>query len=137
MAYAVNLSSNQHLTVTNQGKQTLISLVSITPGQQQSQSSSITTGAWTRPPQLYQTASGLVLQINRDQQQHFILIQGNRINPIAAPTWQNAVEIELENIPDSTATPTYLEFEPMQPMQMGNMSMNLDSMSMEMGNMSM
>ena len=42
MAYTANLGSHQQITIANQGKQTLISLLSSTPGQQQSQSSSFT-----------------------------------------------------------------------------------------------
>ncbi len=138
--YTVNLSGNQQLTLINQGTQTLITLVSSSPGQQQSQSSSLTTGNWTTAPQLYKTGSGFILQINGDRGQHFVLIQANSINTIAAPALDNAVKVNLEDIPDTAASPNNVSFEPMQPMQpmkMGNMSMDLNQMSMQMGNMSM
>ncbi len=136
--YRVNLSNNQQLTVINQGTQTLITLISSSLGQQQSQSSSFTTGNWNKPPRLYQTESGFVLEIDTDIKQHFFLIQSNSINITSTPPWQNTVPIDLEYTPETNQN--NLEFEPMQPMQpmkMGNMSMSMNPMSMQMGNMSM
>lgn len=139
--YRVNLSNNQQLIVINQGTQTLITLISSSQGQQQSQSSSFTTGNWNKPPRLYQTESGFVLEINTDTKKHFFAIQSNSINVTSTPAWQNTVSLDLEYTPQSEQN--NLEFEPMQPMQpmqpmkMGNMSMNMNPMSMQMGNMSM
>ena len=146
MAYTVNLSGNQQLMIVNQGTQTLITSISSSPGQQQSQSSSVNTGNWITPPQLYKTASGLILYINGELAQQYVLVQANSISTIASPRLDNAVQINLENIPDTTASVDEIKFEPMQrmkpmppmePMQMGNMSMNTNPMSMRMGNMSM
>lgn len=142
MAYTANLHANQQLIISNQDGQTSIALVSSVPGQQQSQSSSITTGRWNRLPQLFQTPSGFILHINSDQGQHFMQIQANSIQRLTAiPLLDNAQQLALTEIPDPTTQPTKIEFEPMnpmnpmQPMTMGNMSMN--PMSMKMGNMSM
>ena len=144
MAYTANLGNNQQLTIVNQEKQTSIALFSSTPGQQQSQTSNLTTGTWIKPPRLYKIQSGFILEINSDLQQHFVLIQNNSISAIAAPPLQNAVKIDLEYTPQSDRD--RIEFEPMQPMQpmqsmqpmkMGNMSMSMNPMSMRMGNMSM
>ncbi len=140
MAYTANLGSRQQIMIANQGNQTLITLLSTTPGQQQSQSSGFTTGNWNKPPHLYQTELGFILEINSDNRQHFILIQAdtNSISTITAPFLQNAILVNLQSIPDSNQN--RLEFEPMQPMQpmkMGNMSMSMNPMSMKMGNMSM
>ena len=68
MTYTVNLNRNQQLMIVNQGTQTLITLISSSPGQQQSQSSSVNTGNWTTPPQLYKIASGFILQLNSDRE---------------------------------------------------------------------
>ncbi len=139
--YRANLNNNQQLTVINQGTQTLITLISSSLGQQQSQSSSFTTGNWNQPPRLYQTESGLVLEINSAPKKHFFSIQSNSINVTSTPAWPNTVSIDLESTPETNQN--HLEFEPMQPMQpmqpmkMGNMSMNMNPMSMKMGNMSM
>ena len=138
MAYSANLGSHQQIMIANQGKQTLITLLSSTPGQQQSQSSGFTTGNWSKPPHLYQTESGFILEINSDTKQHFVLIQANSISTIAAPFLKNAIPVNLQPIPDSNENKLDFELmQPMQPMKMGNMSMSMNPMSMKMGNMSM
>ena len=140
MAYQATLNGTQQVTIINQGKQTQIILMASSPGQQQSQSSSFTTGTWVKPPQLFSTNQGFILQINGEQGQYFILIQANGIQTInGVPTLQNASLVQLENIADPTSqTPTgFKPMQPMQPMRMGNMSMDINSMSMQMGNMSL
>jgi hypothetical protein len=97
MAYMANLSSNQHLTVVNRGMQTVITVTSSSPGQQQNQSISLTTGNWIKPPELFKTRSGFILQLNSDRGQRFVLIQANSISTIAAPVLDNAIKIDLEN----------------------------------------
>ena len=136
MAYTVNLGGNQQLTIINQGTQTVITLLSTNPGQQQSQSTSFTTGNWHQPPQLYEIGTGFILQINGDREQVFVSLQGNSIKAIASPALDRAVPVSLENIPNSTVA-SNPGFEPMQPLKMGNMSMNMNPMSMQMGNMSL
>lgn len=136
MAYRVNLNTNQQLTVTNQGNQTLITLVSSSPGQQQSQNNSFTTGNWNSPPLLLKVGESFLLQIDGDRGQHFVSIQANSIRTVtSAPPLHNAEEIDLEDIPDPTGQNNF-EFEPIEPMQMGNMSMSMNPMSMRLGNMS-
>ncbi len=146
MAYTVNLTSNQRLTITLQGNQTNINLVSSSPGQHQSQSSSFTTGNWQIAPKLYRTGAGFALEINGQKGSQFVLIQGNSIHTSSAPDLSNASQIELKEVADPPSSPNNmnmdfdLDFEPMQPMQpmnMGNMSMDINSMSMNMGNMAM
>ena len=137
MAYQATLNGTQQLTVINQGIQTQITLMTSSSGQQQSQSSSFTTGDWATPPELFNTEQGFILQIDGDRAQYFIQIQSNSISTISGrPTLQNATSVELENI---AAPPSQnsVNFEPMQPMRMGNMSMDINPMSMQMGNMSM
>jgi hypothetical protein len=137
MAYMAHLSSNQHLTVVNQEMQTVITVTSNSPGQQQSQSSSLTTGNWIKSPQLFKTRSGFILQFNGDRGQHFVLIQATGIRTITAPVLEDAVKIDLEKTADSTANQNEVKFEPMPPMKMGNMSMNMNPMSMQIGDMFM
>ena len=137
MAYTANLTGNQQLTIALLGHQTTINLVSSSPGQQQSQSNSFTTGSWKTPPKLYQTGMGFVIEINSDRDSYFILIRGNSISTISAPNLNNATQVDLKNTPDPPSNPGNVNFEPMQPMKMGNMSMDINSMSMQMGNMAM
>ena len=146
MSYAANLTNNQRLAIANQGNQTIISLVSSTAGQQQSQTSSFTTGVWHTPPQLYQVGTNFVLKLNSSQNMAHVLIQANGISTIAAPNLDNAIEIELQKVDDNSMSFSSNGFEPMQsmqpmqpmqPMKMDNMSMDINSMSMQMGNMSL
>ncbi len=137
MAYQATLNGTQRIIIANQGRQTQITLVASSPGQQQSQSSSFTTGTWVNPPQLFNTAQGFILQINAEQGKHFIQIQANGISTIEGiPSLQNATSIELETFGDLLGQAD-IKFEPMQPMKMGNMSMDINSMSMQMGDMSL
>ena len=141
MAYTANLHGNLQLTIANRDTQTSITLVSNSPGQQQSQSSSMTTGHWTKPPQLWQTPSGFLLQIDSDRGQYFIQVQASGMQTLTTiPSLDNARKLKLQEISQTATSQTSLEFEPMTPMQpmtMDNMSMSMNPMSMQMGNMSM
>ena len=149
MSYTANLTSSQILAIANSGDRTNITLISSTPGQQQSQSSSFTTGVWQTPPQLYKTEAGFVLKLNSNGKDTYVLIQANGMSSVAAPGLNNAIEIELQETDDAATVSSNMGFEPMQPMKpmqpmqsmqpmkMGNMSMDINSMSMKMGNMSL
>lgn len=138
MTYTANLNNNWQITIASRGIQTSINSIVSSPAQQQSQGTSFTMGNWTTPPQLFQTASSYVLQIDSDTGRHFIEIQANRINTLTtAPSLSNATPVKLELISEPTTDLHTVEFEPMPPMQMGNMSMSMNPMSMRMGNMSL
>lgn len=140
MAYQATLNGTQQVTIANPRNQTQITLIANSPGRQQSQSSSFTTGTWTKPPQLFSTGQGFMLQIEGEQGQYYIQIQSNSISTInGIPSIQNATPVKLrivDDIPDIPSPPS-IKFKPMQPMKMGNMSMDINSMSMRMGNMSL
>lgn len=140
MAYTANLSANQQLYLENQGTQTSITLIGSSVGQQQSQSSNLTTGTWTTPPKLFTTKFGFVLQLETDRGKYFVQIQASGINILTdVPSLNDAETVPLQKTADSQHS-SKIEFEPMRPMQpmtMGNMSMNMNPMEMRMGNMSM
>jgi hypothetical protein len=136
MAYQAILNGTQKLTISNQGVQTQITLTSSSPGQQQSQSSSFTTGNWVRSPQLFQTGQGFILQIEGSNSQYFIQIQSNGISTInGIPPLSHSTPVDLEQVADPPEQ--NVNFEAMQPLRMGNMSMGINSMSMQMSNISM
>jgi ribosomal protein L37E len=136
MAYQAILNGTQQLTISNQGMQTQITLTSSSPGQQQSQSSSFTTGSWVRFPQLFHTEQGFILQIEGSHGQYFIQIQSNGISTInGIPPLSNSTPVDLETVADPPEQK--VNFEPMQPLGRSKMSMNINSMSMQMGNMSL
>jgi hypothetical protein len=135
MAYTSDLAAGQHLNVENQGTQTLITLSSNAPGQQQSQRSGFETGIWIMTPILLRTAIGLILQIEASQGKTFVLIQGNQIQVLTTPpimTGADILPLHYEPTDTSTAEPF---IQPMQPMRMGNMEMQMNPMQMRMGNM--
>ena len=137
MAYVATLG-NSRLAIALQGTQTNITLTSSSTGQQQSQSSSFNTGKWHDTPKLRSVGQGAVLQIDTDRGSYYIHILSNSINRVDPPSdLQNYSTIDLKEVDDTQAASTVESMPSMQPMQMGNMSMEIDSMSMKMGDMSM
>jgi hypothetical protein len=138
MAYTADLKGHGQITISFKDPHTSITLAVSNPGQQQSQSSTFTTGNWTAPPKLFPTASSYVLQITSETGNHFISIEASGIRTLAnAPLLDRSNPIKLEPISEPKTNYNTVEFKPMPPMDMGNMSMSMNPMSMRMGNMSM
>lgn len=95
-AYTCDLDKGQQIYIENQGLQTMIKLVSLGSGQQQSQGNSFETGNWRVAPTVFRTSNGAVLQIEAEQEQHFIQVQGNgMIRLDAAPELNDADALPL------------------------------------------
>ena len=140
MAYQATLNGTQQITIFNQNNQTQVTSSISNPGQQQSQSSSFTTGKWLKKPQLFQIDQGYILQIFGSEKNFCLMIQAQGIQALATiPNVQNAVPVSLTSIAEVSqqSTANYQPMQPMRPMKMGNMSMDINSMSMRMGNMSL
>jgi hypothetical protein len=142
MTYLGNLGTNQQLYLENRGSQTMITLVSSSSGQQQSQSSSLETGSWTAPPSLFRSDGNFVLRIDSVQGQHFIQLQASGFNSLqTAPSLINADVLPLQKIAETaTSSQSSVKFqpmEPMKPMNFGDMSIGVNPMEMRMGNMYM
>ena len=141
MAYLASLGDTQ-LAIANKSGQTQITLTISSPGQQQSQSSSFTTGEWSDRPKLFNLQQGFVLQINTPQGSHYVGIQYQRISKIEPPSdLHNYPLVKWKELPDDNSTDSStMNFKPMssmQPMKMGDMSMDINSMTMKMGDMSL
>lgn len=148
MMYAADLDGGQRLTVALAGSQTTVSLALSSPGQQQQQATSYSTGTWSVPPTLWRTAHGIVLRIETAERQWFIAVQMQGLAVLATPPLLNAAQsIPFTSIPAS-ATPMQpmqpmkpmTPMQPMQPMkpmqmQMGDMQMQMQPMQMQMGDM--
>ena len=133
MAYRATLSNTQQLAIAARGMQTQVTLTNSSFGQQQSQSSSFTTGEWSGKPRLFNVRDGFILQIDTSSGYYYLRIQQNSIATISnPPNLDGCSLVELKPISDRD---WQTDFQPMPPMQMGNMSMDLNSMSMQMGNM--
>ncbi|MGF1587833.1 MAG: zinc ribbon domain-containing protein [Pleurocapsa sp.] len=136
MSYAAILSSTQQLAIALSGTQTQITLMMSSPGQQQSLGSSFSTGKWRSPPKLWKVGASFVLQINTESGSHYFQIQQNNISTIDALSRTDDYPLlELQEIPEPS--PKSFEVKPMQPMKMGDMTMDINSMSMQMGKMAM
>ena len=137
MAYLATLGDTQ-LAIANKSGQTQITLMISSPGQQQSQSSSFTTGEWSDRAKLFNLQQGFVLQINTSQGSYYVGIQHQRISKIEPPSdLHNYPLMDWKELPDDNSTMDFQPISPMQPMKMGDMSMDINSMSMKMGDMSL
>ena len=135
MAYSAMLGSSQQLAIANVGGQTQVSLKMSSPSQQQSQSSSFTTGKWSNEPKLFDTGQGFILQIE-GARAYYVLIRQNSISTVESPGDLSSYrEVDLRSSPEPN--PATQPMQPMQPLKMRNMSMDINSMKMKMGNMSM
>lgn len=148
MIYLANLNTNQHLYIENRDNQTIVTLVSGNATQQQSQSSSIETGKWITPPSLFKTENSFLIRIDSVNGQNFIQLQANGFNTLnTIPSLNNVDVLPLQRLSQtqtsSQSSPSFspmkpLEtMKPMQPMKLNDMSMDINSMEMRMGDMSL
>ncbi|NES03702.1 MAG: zinc-ribbon domain-containing protein [Okeania sp. SIO2F4] len=155
MAYKCEFGNGQEVYIENQGVQTVVTLASGSPGQQQQASTGFQTGKWTLPPTLFRTATGVILRIESEQGQSFVQLQAGGISTMSGtPALGNAEVLSLQQVEirQSQGMPPMepmkpmepmrpmepmKPMEPMEPMKMGDMEMNMNPMQMRMGNMSM
>jgi hypothetical protein len=139
MAYVCELGAGQRVYLDNQGTQTVVTLASSSPGQQQQATTSVQTGSWIGPPQAFQAASGVVIKIQLPEADRFIQIQGSSISLVNAGAIETAQPLAMQQaeMPMMPSMEPMQPMQPMQPMTMGNMSMSLNPMEMRMGDMEM
>lgn len=136
MAYACELGTGQRIYLDNQGMQTMVTVMSGGPGQQQQSSTGFQTGSWTAPPEIFQTAGGAVLKVTTTQGEHFIYIQGNSMQVMGgAPSLSGSQQMQVQQVSrvPPSSMPPMKPMEPMKPMNMGQMN----PMEMRMGDMEM
>lgn len=136
--YICELDQGQQIYIENQGVQTAIALVSSGPGQQQSQRNSFETGNWRVPPTGFRTPSGVVLQIEAKQGQHFIQVQANGMTRLnSAPSLSNADMLPLQQVDEAVSKHAMPDMQPMKPMkpmppmQISDMEMRMGTLRME------
>ncbi|MBW4471829.1 MAG: zinc ribbon domain-containing protein [Stenomitos rutilans HA7619-LM2] len=146
MGYLCDLGSGQTVYLENVQHQTLVTVASSYPGQQQQSSSGFQTGSWTAPPEVLRSTIGLVVKLYTDQGEWFISIQGSRLSVLnEAPSLAEAQPLQVQSVAhkpgDSRPTMPSIQpmplMTPMPPMTMGNMQMDRNTMSMQMGSMHM
>ena len=124
MIYHWELGTGHQISVDNEGAQTVVTILHTSAGQQQRKSNSFTTGIWLVPPEMSMTPTGGILKVTTPSGESLIQIQGNSINLHS----QGASQSTTSTSSSSTATG-------IKPMQIGNMQMNMQPMSMKMGSM--
>lgn len=140
MTYLGNLSTSQRLYIENRDNQTIVTLVSSSNRQQQSQSSSLETGNWTIPPSLFKIDNTFLVRIESVKGQYFIQVQSNGLNILkTTPSLNNVDVLPLEKVSQTeTSNQSSVQFspmKPMQPMKLNDMSMDINAMEMRMGDM--
>jgi hypothetical protein len=167
MPYVCELGAGQSIYLDNQGMQTVVTTVTSRPGQHQQASTSVQTGNWTAPPEMYRTPDGAILKVNTTNGDCYIQIQGSSVSMAAGiPAVGNAQQVQVSQVSGqqaagssgfggsaSSATvsssfsssgfsmPSMPSMQPMQPMEpmktQGSMNLNLGGMSMSMNPMEM
>jgi NADH pyrophosphatase NudC (nudix superfamily) len=128
MMYNWTLETGQQISVENQGAQTVVTISNHSAGQQQRTTNSFNTGIWIVPPEMSIDPTGATLKITTPTGSALIQVRGNSIQ------MQSAHSGEHQSSTSTSSTFT-TEMPPMQPMQMGNMQMNMQPMVMKMGDM--
>ena len=131
MIYNWELATGQQISVENQGAQTVVTISSISAGQQQRTINSFNTGIWIVPPEMSIDPTGATLKITTFTGATLIQVRGNSIQMQSTSSGEH----QSSTSSSSTFTTDMAPMPPMQPMQMGNMQMNMQPMVMKMGDM--
>ena len=137
MAYVGELRAGSSIYIENQEHQTTVTAVISLPGQQQQTSHSLTTGRWTTSPELFCSPQGAVIKVSTAQGHYYLQVQNQRIGQVETmPSPQTLEPIPLQQVVQAPTT-NMPPMPSMPPLEMGNMSMNMQPMQMHMGNMHM
>jgi hypothetical protein len=113
MTYAHDLGNGRRLLVQNDGDSTAVALSSGDEGQKQDQSTSFTTGEWSKPPELFRLDQELVLRVESKSGVEFISIQGSQIQSMRSePDLKKFERQPLEESDESIQ-----KMKPMEPMK--------------------
>jgi hypothetical protein len=113
MAYSCEIGNGQRLLVQNDGDNTQVALSSGDSGQKQNQSTSFTTGEWSKPPELLRTRENLVLRLEGKDGVQFIGILGDQLESLQSePKLENAEKLTLKESNEEIA-----RMKPMEPMK--------------------
>ncbi|MBD1845810.1 zinc ribbon domain-containing protein [Cyanobacteria bacterium FACHB-63] len=136
MTYVADLGQGQTLAIENAETQTVITWETKSAGQQQSQQMSLSLGRWSASPIVFKVSSGFILQVEANQRSYYVRLQANSISLLSeVPLMLGSHEIPLRNI--AVSSRKVPEMKPLEPLRMGNMSMQMEPMQMSMGEMKM
>ena len=97
-AYLCNLGNGQQLYLENQGTETLLTLSSSSPGQQQSQRTQFSTGAWQATPTLKRTNHAWIVQVSTAQGDRYIQVQSQGMQMVTHPSSEAIESLPLQPI---------------------------------------
>ncbi len=141
MPYQYNIGTSQKIYLDNPGNNTLITLASGEPGQQQQSSTQVATGSWTEMPQVTRVSSGVLIRCTTGQGTFIWQVQGMQIGAADATAWSpnqgEPIQATASSAPAMQPMPPMAPMPPMPPMQMGDMQMSANPMTMRMGNMTL
>ncbi|AWN23681.1 hypothetical protein DKM44_10945 [Deinococcus irradiatisoli] len=97
MAYQGTLPSGQTIVIENRGDQTVIRL----SREGQRQSSSTSSGLWSRAPRVWQIEDAAVVQIETQSDRKYFSVKGGQFQTLSqAPTLAGAEPVNLEEVQD-------------------------------------
>jgi hypothetical protein len=118
MNYYYDLENGRRIELRNEGNQTIVSLGSRGPGQQQSQGRGFTTGGWSKEPSLYGLQDELILEIHTNDESRFLRVDENEIRSMnREPDLGNAKQLPLSKTSEEQGMKPMKPMEPMQPMK--------------------
>lgn len=141
MPYQYDIGPSQKIYLDNPGNNTLITLASGGPGQQQQSGVQVATGPWTEMPQVARVGSGVLVRCTTGQGTFIWQVQGMQVGAADATAWPanqgEPVPATASSAPAMPPMQPMAPMQPMQPMQMGDMQMSATPMTMRMGNMTL
>ncbi len=118
MNYKATLKSGAEVLLQNDGEQTRVQLQSGDSSNQQSQGTSFNTGKWSQTPRLLETGKGAILQVEAGKDPVFFALSKDGIDRLdAAPDFEGATPIELQESDEASAPPQMDPMKPMEPMK--------------------
>jgi hypothetical protein len=117
MNYFYNMVNGGRIEFRNEGNQTFVSVSSRGAGQQQSQGSGFSTGAWSKEPSLFGLQNELILEIHTQEGSRFLRVNANQIRSMDnPPELGNAKQLPLEKSSEESGMKLMKPMEPMKPM---------------------
>ncbi|MEB3225672.1 MAG: zinc ribbon domain-containing protein [Synechococcus sp.] len=137
MTYVCQLDAGQGLYLDNQGAQTIVTLIQSSPGQQQQSTNRYLTGPWTTKPTVVKSAELVIITIFSATKTTQIMVQGQTMTVSDQVLDLHQAESlhlgQMTTFPAQSVTP----LEPLPPLKLGEMEMQMQPMTMRMGNMRM
>jgi hypothetical protein len=118
MSYYYELENGRRIEFRNEGNQTFVSLASSAPGQQQSQGSGFSTGAWSKEPSLFRLRDELILEIYTQEGSRFLRVDGSQIRSTdGQPNLGDSKPLPLKKASGESGMKPMEPMEPMEPMK--------------------